>query len=214
MNCSVCHSSRVKIFAEINAKIYWQCFECSAKFLDKSHFLSSEDEYLHYCTHNNAIDDAKYRAFLSKLYKPLKHLLSFHKSGLDYGCGPGPALTAMLEEDGYEMRKYDPFFYPDETVFTLKFDFITCSETVEHFYDPYSEFDLLSKMLNPSGVLAIMTSFLEDDALFQNWHYVRDPTHVVFYSRKTFEKIAIQREWICHFPDQNIALLSKPISSK
>lgn len=209
MICSVCHSNRVEMFEEINSKMYWQCFECSAKFLHKSHFLSSEDEYKHYCTHENVIDDPNYRTFLSRLSKPLKHILTSHKIGLDYGCGPGPALSAMLIEDGYEMQNYDPFFYPDKKVLSSTFDFITCSETVEHFYDPFSEFNLLDKMLHPSGVLAIMTNFFQDDLPFKGWYYAQDPTHVVFYSKKTFEKIALQREWICDFPDQNIVLFKK-----
>ena len=210
MKCSVCNSSKIKIFAEIDAKTYWQCSDCSAKFLDKSHFLSSDDEHSHYCTHENIIDDPEYRRFLSRLSTPLKRILSTHKKGLDYGCGPGPALCAMLEEDGYEMRKYDPFFYPNKTILSEKFDFIVCSEAVEHFYDPLAEFALLDRMLNPSGILGIMTNFLNDDALFENWYYRRDPTHVVFYAKNTIQIIANRYGWICEFPDNNIALLIKP----
>lgn len=210
MNCRVCHSNTVEIFAEIDAKIYWQCSECSTKFLDERHFLSPDEEYSHYCTHENVIDDPKYRSFLSKLSTPLKRILSSHKTGLDYGCGPGPALCTMLEEDGYEMRKYDPFFYPDKTIFSSQFDFITCSETVEHFYDPFAEFEMFDQMLNPSGILGIMTNFLIDDALFRNWYYRRDPTHVVFYAKTTFQIIAKQRGWGCQFPNNNVALLIKP----
>ena len=212
MKCSVCHSRKIAIFAEIDAKTYWQCFDCFAKFLDRSHFLSPDDEHAHYCTHENVIDDPKYRTFLSRLSTPLKRILSTHRTGLDYGCGPGPALCAMLEEEGYEMRKYDPFFYPDKTIFSTQFDFITCSETVEHFYDPFTEFALLDIMLNPSGILGIMTDFLVEDALFENWYYRRDPTHVVFYAKTTFQIIAKRRGWICTFPDNNIALLIKPAS--
>ncbi len=210
MDCTVCNSNRVKIFAEINAKAYWQCFECSAKFLDKSHYLTSEDEYAHYCTHENVIGDPNYCSFLSRLSTPLKRLLSTHKTGLDYGCGPGPALCSMLEEEGYEMHKYDPFFYPDKAIFSKQFDFITCSETVEHFYYPFAEFELFDKMLNPSGIIGIMTNFLCDDALFENWYYRRDPTHVVFYAKNTFQTIARKRSWLCQFPDKNIAILTKP----
>ena len=210
MDCTVCKSSRVKIFVEIDSKTYWQCSDCSAKLLDKSHFLSPDDEHAHYCTHENRINDPKYRTFLSRLSAPLKPFLSTHKIGLDYGCGPGPALCAMLKEDGYEMRKYDPFFYPDKTIFSAQFDFITCSEAVEHFYNPFAEFELLDKILNRSGIIGIMTNFLTDDALFENWYYRRDPSHVVFYTKKTFQIIANQRGWLCQFPDKNIAIFMKP----
>ncbi|MEK9532519.1 MAG: hypothetical protein VW162_06415 [Alphaproteobacteria bacterium] len=65
-------------------------------------------------------------------------------------------------------------------------------------------------MLNPSGILAVMTNFLSDDSLFENWYYRRDPTHVVLYAKITFQIIAKQRGWICKFPDNNIALFVKP----
>ena len=45
--------------------------------------------------------------------------------------------------------------------------------------------------------------------LFKNWHYRRDPTHVVFYKKKTFEVIANQRNWNVLFPSKNIALFNK-----
>ena len=155
-------------------------------------------------------DNTYYHKFLSKLSIPLKRILSTHKIGLDYGCGPGPALCAMLEEDGYVMHKFDPFFYPNKTLFSQRFDFITCSETVEHFYYPFTEFKLLYKMLNPSSILGVMTNFLSDDSLFENWYYRRDPTHVVFYAKITFQIIAKQRGWICKFSVNNIALFVNP----
>ena len=117
MRCSVCHSKNTKIFTEIDSKTYWECLNCFAKFLDRSHFLSEDEEYAHYCTHQNKIYDSDYRQFLSKLSIPLKRYLMTHSEGLDYGCGPGPALSVMLEEDGYKMCKYDPFFFQTKRYF-------------------------------------------------------------------------------------------------
>jgi len=61
-------------------------------------------------------------------------------------------------------------------------------------------------MLNPSSILGVMTNLLSDESLFENWYYRRDPTHVVFYAKITFQIIAKQRGWICKFSDNNIAL--------
>ena len=55
----------------------------------------------------------------------------------------------------------------------------------------------------------LMTSFITEDYLFKNWHYRRDPTHVVFYKKKTFEVVANQRNWNVFFPSKNIALFNK-----
>ena len=120
MRCTVCYSNKTKIYAEIKTKKYWECLFCFAKFLDRSDHLCEEDEYAHYCTHQNKIDDPNYRKFLSKLSIPLKCNLTNHRIGLDYGCGPGPALAAMLEEDGFQMCKYDPFFFPNKKIFSKK----------------------------------------------------------------------------------------------
>ena len=209
MRCRVCHSKNTEIFTEIDSKTYWECLNCFAKFLDKSHFLSKDQEYAHYCTHQNKIYDPDYRRFLSKLSIPLKRYLMAHSEGLDYGCGPGPALSVMLEEDGYKMCKYDPFFFPDKKIFLKQFDFVTCSETAEHFHNPNYEFKIIDKMLKPSGVLGIMTSFLTKELVFENWFYNKDPTHVVFYSPATFEIIAKQRGWRIQFIDVNIVIFKK-----
>ena len=209
MRCTVCHSNKTKIYAEIKTKKYWECLFCFAKFLDSSDHLCEEDEYAHYCTHQNKIDDPNYRKFLSKLSIPLKCNLTSHRIGLDYGCGPGPALAVMLEEDGFQMCKYDPFFFPNKKIFSKKFDFITCSETVEHFYNPNAEFVMLDKILNPTGIIAIMTNIITDDLNFENWYYHQDPTHVVFYTMTTFKIIAQQRGWEVKFPATNVVLFRK-----
>ena len=115
----------------------------------------------------------------------------------------------MLEEDGYKMCKYDPFFFPDKKIFLKQFDFITCSETAEHFHNPNYEFITLDKMLKPFGIIGIMTNFLTKDLVFENWFYNKDPTHVVFYSPVTFEIIAKQRGWRIQFIDANIVIFKK-----
>ena len=54
-----------------------------------------------------------------------------------------------------------------------------------------------------------MTCFLTDDSEFDNWYYRKDPTHVVFYARETFEIIAEQRDWTCEIPAKDIVLFCK-----
>ena len=209
MRCQICYSNDTKICAKILSKTYWECKTCFAKFLDVSHYLSAKDEYAHYCTHQNEIYDPRYRKFLSKLVIPLKRVLTNQKFGLDYGCGPGPALSIMLDECGFEMSKYDPFFFPDNKILSKKFDFITSSETVEHFFNPNAEFIRLDKMLKTNGIIAIMTNFLTEDLNFEDWYYRKDPTHVVFYSKTTFETISKQRGWKVHFPATNVVFFEK-----
>ena len=209
MLCNICGSEAVKSFLTSDQKTYWSCSCCGGKFLDKDFLLNSNDEKERYLEHNNEINDPEYRSFLSKLVIPLKEKILPSSKGLDFGCGHGPALADMLKKDGFEVLLYDPFFYPDTNVLSQQYDFITCTETAEHFYDPWKEFNMLNNLLKPGGWLGIMTCFLTTDDMFESWYYRRDPTHVTFYAEKTFQVIASQRNWICEVQSKDIVLLQK-----
>ena len=209
MKCIVCKSKSTETFKTRDNKEYWSCDNCSAKFLDQKHYISMTEEKERYLEHNNRVDDKNYRDFLSRLSKPLKEKLSPNCKGLDFGCGHGPALADMLRSDGFDVDLYDPFFFPNKGVFSKQYDFITSSETVEHFFDPFKEFDTLNNLLAPKGWLAIMTSFLTTGDAFEDWYYRRDPTHVVFYTERTFEVIASQKNWVCEIPKKDIVLMYK-----
>ncbi len=207
--CTVCKSENIKWISTINQRDYWSCSVCEAKFLDSKYYIKSKEEKKHYLKHNNSIDDDQYINFLSKLINPLKKIISFDDIGLDFGCGYAPALAKILRDNGYKIEIYDPFFFPNQSVFNRKFNFITCSEVVEHFFKPYEEFNKINNLLCKNGVLAIMTSILTEDICFENWYYRRDPTHVVFYKKKTFEILAYQRNWKLTFPEKNIIFINK-----
>jgi 2-polyprenyl-3-methyl-5-hydroxy-6-metoxy-1,4-benzoquinol methylase len=117
----------------------------------------------------------------------------------------------MMREDGFDIRIYDPFFHPDESVLKERYDFITCTETAEHFHHPAREFPRLIGMLRPGGLLAVMTGMLEDRSRFPGWHYHRDPTHVMFYSEITMRWIA---QWLglgTSFPAPNVTFFRRPV---
>jgi 2-polyprenyl-3-methyl-5-hydroxy-6-metoxy-1,4-benzoquinol methylase len=88
------------------------------------------------------------------------------------------------------MQAYDPFFRRDAALLAQTYDIITCSETVEHFHSPRTEFERLHQMLRPGGSLYISTLLYHDSIPFANWHYRRDPTHVILYRRETFSWLA------------------------
>ena len=209
MICNICRSNAVSSFETLDRKKYWSCNFCGGKHLDKSYFIDAAEEELRYLEHNNDIQDKEYRAFLSKLSDPLKEKLSLGAHGLDFGCGTGPALADILTQEGFKVYLYDPFFYPNKNVLSKQYDFITCTETAEHFHDPFKEFNTLNDLLKPGGWLGVMTSFLTSDEMFENWYYRRDPTHVTFYCEKTFEVIASQRNWTCEIKSKDVVLLQK-----
>ncbi|WP_206043871.1 class I SAM-dependent methyltransferase [Geitlerinema sp. P-1104] len=208
-SCRVCRSPQVVFFMTVGDRHYWRCEHCQSTFLAAEELPEPEFERERYNLHENDPQDEGYRQFLNRLAAPLLSRLAPKQRGLDYGCGPGPVLAQMLEEAGHSMALYDPFFFSDRRPLHQIYDFITCTEVVEHFHHPAPEFDQLTGLLNPGGWLAIMTCFQTEDRAFANWHYRRQATHVTFYRQYTFEVIAQQWGYHCEVPRRNVVLLRK-----
>ena len=211
--CPLCGYAGVEhLFTSRNrsgCRRFEHCPACDIVFVPRRYHLDSDAQRRRYLEHNNDPLDADYRRFLSRLLDPLRPHLSQGTSGLDYGAGPGPALAAMLREEGFDVRLYDPFFHPDRSALDESYDFITCSETAEHFTHPLREFQALDRVLRPSGWLGVMTGMLDSWSDFPDWYYHRDPTHVCFYSRDTMEWIADRFHWRARFPSPNVVLFEK-----
>ncbi len=200
MLCPLCESQKCALFYEredkrYGTRVYIRCGECRLIFLSPEHRFDLEQEKTRYDTHENDPNDPGYVAFLSKLANPLNEQLKPSAQGLDFGCGPGPTMKVILEEKGHHIENYDPIYFFNEALLLKQYDFITCTEAIEHFYQPKKEFDLLKKCLKPNGILGIMTEVLHDEKTFPDWWYHKDPTHVCFYQPQTFEWIAQYYNW-------------------
>ena len=194
--CKVCKSSNI-IFFKIWKLLYWD-ERCGSKFLDPKNYISNSEKK-HYLKHNNSITDQTTK-FSLKLIEPVKDKITTSDIGLDYGCGFAPALANILKSDGFKVELYDPFFFPNKDVLLKKYKFITCSEVVEHFFNPYQEFDKINNLLDNNSWFGLMTSFLPNDNKFENWYYRRDPTHVVFYKKENFSTYWISKKLAGFFP--------------
>ena len=211
--CPLCLSEQGRDFATVDEKHYWRCDVCHLTFLPSEHHLDRDAELARYQLHENDPTDPRYRRFLSRLSNQLVPKLPSGAEGLDYGSGPGPTLSVMLEEQGFRMNIYDPFFAPNTDVLERTYDFITCTETVEHFYRPSAEFQRLDGLLRSGGWLGAMTEILESDADFTRWRYHREPTHVCFYKRETMGWISKQYAWEVEYAQKNVTLFYKPEKS-
>lgn len=208
-SCPVCETSALVPFQVINKTPYYRCETCEATVMDPSCWLDESRERDIYDLHDNDPRDQAYRRFLSKLTDPLLERLEPGDCGLDFGCGPGPALAAVLTEAGMDMAVYDPFFYPEKSALDRQYDFITCTEVAEHLHRPAAIFRQLDELLVPGGWLGIMTCFQTSDERFANWHYRRDPTHIVFYRQATMEWLAKAHGWALSIPAKDVALFQK-----
>ena len=171
--------------------------------------LDPKAEKARYDTHNNDSTDPKYRKFLNQLAQPMLAKLKTGNCGLDYGSGPGPTLSVIFNEQGYPSKNYDPYYANNKNLLEQKYDFVSCSETVEHFADPYKEFCRFDNLLRSKAYLGIMTNTIENDQEFADWYYHRDPTHICFYRKRTWEWTANNFNWQLEIPAKNIAIFHK-----
>jgi len=213
MNCPLCHSTSVDFYLEDRLRSYFQCPECQLVFADPSSYLEPQEEKSQYDLHNNDPQDIHYRQFLSRTFNPVKSKISDDAVGLDYGAGPGPTLSLMFEEAGHEMKIYDLFYanFP-ERLQPKSYDFITCTEVIEHVQDPHTVIPMLLGLLKGEGPLAFMTKLCFGKEHFQNWHYKKDPTHICFYSKGTFEFIANKYQCQLQFFGEDVILLTPVMS--
>ena len=134
--CPVCEEAETRFFADVDGCEYRRCERCAATFLSPAQLPGPTEEKREYDKHRNDVDDPGYRRFLARLADPLIDRLAPSSEGLDYGCGPGPALAAMLEEAGHRVRLFDPIYQADDAALAQSYDFITCTEVVEHMHRP------------------------------------------------------------------------------
>ena len=174
--------------------------------------LDDSAEKAVYDLHENYIDDPDYRHFLSRLLDPLLEQVTAPAHALEFGCGHGPALAAMLEEAGFTVRLYDPFYYPDPAPLNDCYQVITATEVVEHLARPGAELERLWKLLEPGGWLGMMTKRLPPLTMFASWHYRRDPTHIALFHDETFCYLANRWQAELKMPRSDVAMLRKPLS--
>ena len=187
MECPLCDNIESKTFAANGTK-YHCCPDCGLILTDSENLLGSDEEKKRYSFHQNTIDDSGYVAFLNRVIEPTLELLPQNASGLDYGCGPNPVLAKIVENNGFKCEYYDPFFFPRQFD-GEKYDFVFATECFEHFFQPQNELRRISNLLKQHGLLSIMTEIHNESTDFQQWYYKNDPTHVCFYSEKSFDYI-------------------------
>ncbi len=209
LNCPLCDSAGAVPYCSDRRRPYLQCGECRLVFVPPGYRLDRAAEKAEYDLHRNEVDDPGYRSFLSRLATPMLERLAPGARGLDFGCGPGPALAHMLREAGMEVALYDSFYRPDEAVLADRYDFICATEVVEHLHHPGRELARLWSLLHSGGCLGVMTKLVRDRDAFAGWHYKNDPTHVCFFSADTWRWWARDRGAALEIIGADVILLEK-----
>ena len=165
------------------------CSECGLIHVPERFHLDAESQKARYDLHKNSSDDSGYISYLSVITSQVSNMIKKGAKGLDYGSGPTPVMSDMLKICGYCINQYDLFYANDQQVLNDTYDFVVSSETVEHILDARYVWELFEKLV-PSGHIFIMTQMYDDPKTIGRWHYANDSTHVTFYCRRTFKKIA------------------------
>ena len=208
--CPLCASEDTAFFCRDEVRSYHRCEACGLTFVLAAQIPAPADEKKRYDLHRNSPEDEGYRSFLNRVCVPLLERLEPGSRGLDFGCGPGPTLSVMLEEAGHAVSLYDPYYAPDEGVLTGAYEFITATEVFEHLRRPGHEIERLWSLLRAGGVLGVMTLLVPDDVDFPRWRYRDDATHIRFYARRTFEWLGRALPARVEVIDADVVMLHKP----
>lgn len=204
--CPLCGASEPSQYHQDKKRTYLQCNQCQLVFVPAAEHLSNSDEKAEYDKHKNDLEDAGYLKFLSRMMTPISERVPAPATGLDFGCGPAPALAHAMSKQGYEMQTYDLYYQPDQTPLSQQYDFVTSTEVIEHIAEPNTLFPKLLSLLKPNAYLGLMTKLVIDQERFKNWHYKNDPTHICFYSKTTFEFVAQQYDLEVEFVGSDVII--------
>ena len=180
--CKICGFDTENLI--INRILYHKCPNCGFLCKDDSFILSMEDEFDRYKHHNN--NDENYFIYQKNFYEMIKPYLK--GKILDYGCGDNHILSNIINDEGYISSYYDLYFYDDKSVLNKVYDSIILEEVIEHLKDPVNILKNLIKSMRKEGHLIIRTNLLKESINLNSWWYLRDSTHISFFTYESFLK--------------------------
>lgn len=202
----MCGSAATELLYRNKKREFFQCLECELVFVPEKFHPTTDEEKVRYDFHSHSLLDSGYRNFLNRLFQPLEKVLPPGARGLDFGCGRTPTLSILFEEAGFPCANYDLYYANDPAVLETQYDFVTCSETIEHFRRPREEFEKLLGLLKPVGRLGIMTQLRDEAQPFEKWFYKDDLTHLCFFSKKSFQTLEKQYGLTAEFHPHGVVI--------
>ncbi len=190
--CKICQASTSMLNDSKKELYYHRCLSCGFLYLDENFIVDKEREKRQYDMHENSFESLGYVKMFEDFIE--KAIVSYEKNivtALEFGCGSGPVLAELLSRKGMCVDKYDLYFYPEKVYEGKQYDLITSTEVFEHLKKPMEVLEMLVKHTAPNGYIVLMTKFPpKDDTEFLAWWYRRDPTHISFFTPKSFEVMA------------------------
>lgn len=208
--CPLCKKDATRKEQRIHTILFLTCTICGTLYKHPQHYVDAVSEKSRYLAHQNNVEDRNFQKFVSPMVEAIVQDFPPEAVGLDFGAGTGPVITKLLNDIGYRnINLYDPFFYPDKKALLQTYDFIICCEVIEHFYDPHKEFFLLYSLLKPGGKLYCKTEVIPQNIDLKDWWYIRDTTHVIFYSEENLKWIKKNFGFTKMETDKDVIIFSK-----
>jgi len=203
--CPLCQSQSKPFYKDTQE--YRRCVCCRGIFVVAHDLPPSDEEKKRYELHDTNTQDEGYRRFVSPITSRVIQEFTPYDKGLDFGAGTSQIISCVLQEHGFCIQNYDPYFHPNTQLLQNKYNYITSCEVIEHFYHPAKEFALLRGLLHKGAKLYLMTD-IYDERDFTTWYYKNDPTHVFFYTKESFEWIQKAYNFKTLFIDKRLIVLS------
>lgn len=212
--CPLCGAAGIKRRIALRNRELLVCNVCYLAWVPSVFHISEEQERRRYDLHQNSRENVGYVNFLQKVVEPVLRNLQPGARGLNYGSGPSPVLSDLLQEKSFEVVNHDPFYALGAEIGDELYDFVVCCETAEHFRDPDIEWKRMERTLQPGGTLISRTSLYSEETDFTRWRYANDETHICFYHKKTICLIAEGNGmFVAEGPD-DITVFRKPGAPK
>ena len=188
MKCHICHNSCGSFIDEKKKIKYYHCDHCAYIFKSPEYYQELSAQKERYNLHENDENDAGYQAYFQRFLDFILPLMGKPETALDFGCGATSLLCKMLEKEGIACDYFDPIYHPETLYDEKKYDLIVSTEVFEHLHQPREVFESLLERLEEGGYLALQTQFHANDReAFKRWYYHQDPTHIVFFTVRTFK---------------------------
>ncbi len=209
MNCKVCGSEEITLYARNKKREFLRCSRCELVFVPEQFFLTTAQERTRYELHDNSIENKGYTDFLEKIVSVIMERFPVNYTILDFGSGAGAVLGTLLHQKGHSCESYDPLFNIQCNDNAKTYDIIVVCEVIEHLRLLQDDLAFIKKRLKPDGTVIIRTQLYPDADNFLKWWYIQDLTHINFFSSLTIDFVASQlNRTVSSTTEEDIFLLS------
>ena len=158
-------------------------------------------------THNQGSEDRNEDSINLERLRRIRHFNQGYRL-IDFGCGKGQ-FTEIAQKSGYMVTPIDQD--TDIQLSKLKSDrynVINCTEVIEHIISPKEIVEEFDRVLKPSGIIYLESSFTDFLGETQKAGYI-DPNigHVLVHSRKSIEMLfeKFEVKWL----NSNVVIFKK-----